>query len=170
MFRRFRKRRRPPRAKAKLRLDGYTAAELGAKVGVSARTIRFYTAQRLLPAPEFRGAATRYLREHLVHLAAIRFLQRERRASLDAIRRQLEPLGAGELEQLAAGLLPELRPPAPAAASQGAQGAHTAPLLVLGDTWQRWTIAPGLEIHLHAGASAEVRVLAERLVRPREST
>jgi len=161
MFRRFRKRRRPPRAKAKLRLEGFTAAELGAKVGVSARTVRFYTAQHLLPAPQFRGAATRYLHEHLLHLAAIRYLQRERRVSLAEIRRQMAPLGAAELEQLAAGLLPELRPAAPAVS----QAAPLAPVLSFGETWQRWLLAPGLEVHLHAAASAEVRVLAERVVR-----
>ena len=141
-------------------MEGFTAAELGAKVGVSARTVRFYTAQHLLPAPQFRGAATRYLHEHLLHLAAIRYLQRERRVSLAEIRRQMAPLGAAELEQLAAGMLPELRP-APAVP----QTAPLAPVLSLGETWQRWLIAPGLEVHLHAAASAEVRVLAERVMR-----
>lgn len=57
----FRRRARRPRKRAKLRLPGFTAAELGAKVGVSARTVRYYTAQHVLPAPQFRGsAASRY--------------------------------------------------------------------------------------------------------------
>jgi hypothetical protein len=64
-----RRRRKAPRKKARFRVEGMIAAELGAKVGVGARTVRFYTAERLLPSPEFRGAATRYGREHLVCLA-----------------------------------------------------------------------------------------------------
>jgi DNA-binding transcriptional MerR regulator len=166
-MRRWRRpRRRPPRAKVKLRLEGFTAAELGAKVGVSARTVRYYTAQHVLPAPQFRGAATRYLREHLVHLAAIRYLQRERRCSLDTIRRQLEPLPAADLERLAAALLPELASPPPAPASPA------MPALPAPDAWYRITILPGLEIHVHAAASAEVQSLARSIVRearaPRE--
>jgi DNA-binding transcriptional MerR regulator len=157
-FRLFRKRRRgPPKAKAKLRLDGFTAAELGAKVGVSARTVRYYTAQHVLPSPQFRGSATRYLREHLVHLAAIRALQRERRYSLAAIRSHLTPLSAADLERLAATVLPELAtplaPPLPPAPAQPAS-----------DAWHRLTLLPGLEIHLHAAASSEVRTLARSIV------
>jgi DNA-binding transcriptional MerR regulator len=158
----FRKRRRrPPKAKPKLRLEGFTAAELGAKVGVSARTIRYYTAQHVLPSPHFRGSATRYLREHLVHLAAVRALQRERRYSLAAIRSQLTPLGAADLERLAATVLPELgaplaSPPLPEPASLPAAPAS--------DAWYRLALLPGLEIHLHAAASSEVRTLARSIV------
>jgi DNA-binding transcriptional MerR regulator len=149
-----RRRRKPPSARAKLRLEGFTAAELGAKVGVSARTVRYYTAQHLLPAPQFRGSATRYLREHLVHLAAIRTLQRDRRYSLAAIRRHLASLTAADLEQLASPLLLDLAPVAPAA----------APAPSVTDTWHRLTILPGLEIHLHTAASAEVQALARSVV------
>ena len=159
---------RPPRASTKWRAEGFTAVELGAKVGVSARTVLFYTAQHLLPAPQFRAAATRYSREHLVRLAAVRYLQRERRASLADIRRQLEPLSAAELEQLASAFLPELR------GATSALTLTTAPILATvpqspnavtaSDAWQRWVVVPGLEVHLHTAASDEVRALAGRLV------
>ncbi len=156
-----RRRRRAPKSKPKLRLEGFTAAELGAKVGVSARTVRYYTAQRVLPSPQFHGSATRYLREHLVHLAAIRALQRERRYSLSAIRSHLAPLGAAELERLAVTVLPELAAPV-APPAQAAPVAPPAP--VASDAWHRLTLLPGLEIHLHAAASGELRALARSIV------
>jgi DNA-binding transcriptional MerR regulator len=155
------RRRKPPKAKPKLRLDGFTATELGAKVGVSARTVRFYTAQHVLPAPQFRGSATRYLREHLVHLAAIRALQRERRYSLAAIRSHLTPLGAADIERLAATVLPELAVPL---ASPALPAPASVPAPPASDAWHRLTLLPGLEIHLHAAASSEVRTLARSIV------
>jgi DNA-binding transcriptional MerR regulator len=154
-----RRRRRPPRTRAKLVLPGFTAAELGAKVGMTARTVRYYTAQGILPAPQFRGSATRYVREHLIHLAAIRHLQRDRRYSLAAIRQHLAPLSAVELEGLAAVVLPEFAEP-PAAAPPAVTPAQSA-----SDAWHRLTLVPGLEIHLHAAASSEVRALAQGIVK-----
>ncbi len=153
-----RRRSRPPRSRAKLRLEGLTAAELGAKVGLSARTVRYYTAQRVLPSPQFRGAATRYLHEHLVHLAAIVAL-RNRRYSLDAIRRQLEPLDGAALAQLAATVLPELARSTPTVAP-----ATAITPAVVHDAWYRVSVLPGFEVNLHTEASAEVRALAIALV------
>ncbi|HEX3773170.1 MAG TPA: MerR family transcriptional regulator [Polyangiaceae bacterium] len=138
-------------------MAGFSAAELGAKVGVSARTVRYYTAQRVLPAAVFRGAATRYLREHLIHLAAIRALQRDQRLSLSAIRKQLESLSIEERERLAGILLPELAPP-----SSPSAAAPSAP--AVNDVWYRLAIVPGLEIHCHAATSPEVQALARAIV------
>jgi DNA-binding transcriptional MerR regulator len=152
------RRRRPRRARAKLHLEGFTAAELGAKVGVSARTVRYYTAEHVLPPPQFRGSATRYLREHLIHLAAIRYLQREHGLSLAAIRQHLNPLPVPELERLASFILPELAPPPPV------PPVSPTPARSASDAWHRLTLVPGLEIHLHAAASAEVKAIAQRIV------
>jgi DNA-binding transcriptional MerR regulator len=161
-------RRNPPKAKPQLRLEGFTAAELGAKVGVSARTVRYYTAQHVLPSPQFRGSATRYLREHLLHLAAIRALQRERRCSLAAIRRELAPLDAAALERLAAKVLPELATPAALAQSQPPTPPPSS--LPLTDAWHRLTLVPGLELHVHAAASSEVRALARHVMASVQNT
>ena len=156
-IRRRRKRRRSPRKRRKLQLEGLTARELGAKVGVTARTVRFYTTERLLPSTTFRGTATRYLRPHLVHLAAVRQLQRVTSLSLAGIRKKLDTTPADEIEKLAAAFLPELAPPAPPSPA-----APSLPQLPL-DTWYRLTVVPGLEIHCHATASTEVRALARSL-------
>jgi hypothetical protein len=108
------------------------------------------------------------LREHLLHLAAIRALQRERRYSLAAIRGYLAPLGTAELERLAATVLPELAAPtSPASLASAASPASFTSLPSPGssasDLWHRHTLAPGLEIHVHAAANNELRALAHYL-------
>jgi DNA-binding transcriptional MerR regulator len=161
-----RRRRKAPRKKARFRIDGMTAAQLGAKVGVSARTVRFYTAERVLPSPEFRGAATRYGREHLVCLAAIRWLQRERRMSLPAIRQYLRDTNREDVERVAAAFLPELAAAvvSPVAVEAATAAAPSGGVATVSDTWHRLTILPGLEIHLHSTASVEVQGLARGVV------
>jgi DNA-binding transcriptional MerR regulator len=127
--------------------------------------VRFYMAERVLPSPEFRGAATRYGREHLVCLAAIRGLQRERRMSLPAIRQYLRDTNRDEVERVAASFLPELAPPGGSdGAAAVAAAVPNSSVAAVTDTWHRLTISPGLEIHLHSTASAQVQALARGLV------
>jgi DNA-binding transcriptional MerR regulator len=118
------RRRKRKRAKARFKQEGMTARQLAAKVGVNVRTVRFYTAERVLPAPEFRGAATRYGWMHLLRMAAIRHLQRDKGLSLPSIRRHLESVDAAELERLAVAFLPELGAPA----AEAVVAAPTAPV------------------------------------------
>lgn len=159
--RRYRIRRNPPRARAKLHIEGFTAAQLGAQLGVSARTVRYYTAERLLPAPQFRGRATRYLREHLVQLAAIRHLQQGKRLALDTIRQRLARLTGPELEQLAFAAFPQLAPPQPVPVP--ATPSTEADLVSV--RWQRVTVLPGLEIQLQDGAGDAMRAIANELAK-----
>lgn len=93
----------------------------------------------------------------LIHLAAIRYLQRKRQYSVATIRQHLAPLAAPELERLAAFVLPELAAP-PAAAPRPAAAPPPA------DAWYRRTLVRGLEIHLHAAAGEEVKALARQIV------
>jgi DNA-binding transcriptional MerR regulator len=77
-----------------------TLAELSALADVPARTIRFYIAQGLLPAPGREGPATRYPLSALHRLRLIRQLQREH-LPLAEIRKRLGPLSDEEIEALA---------------------------------------------------------------------
>jgi DNA-binding transcriptional MerR regulator len=145
-----------------------TLAELSAKAGVSARTIRYYTTERVLPATEFRGRATRYVRGHFICLVAIKALRRTHRWPLHKIRQYIRTTPSDDVERFAATVLPELAAKvAPAATSAVAAPPATslpASSLALSDTWQRFTVVPGLEVHLHASASAEVKTLARTLM------
>jgi DNA-binding transcriptional MerR regulator len=164
MTRWWRKRRKPPRKKARFQIEGMTMAQVAAKVGVTARTVRYWTAERVLPAPEFRGAATRYTRQHLVCLAAIRWLQERRRMSLPAIRLHLNTASPEDVERMAIAFLPELAAAGAMPAVAATRAASTEGVTVVTDMWQRLTVLPGLEVHLHSTASTEVKALARGFV------
>lgn len=145
---------------------GMTARQLAARCGVSVRAVRFYVAERVLPAPKFRGRATRYGQEHLLRLAALRCLQRDKRLSLPIIRRHLEQVDRAELERLAVAFMPELAP-APLPTAEPAAEASTTQAPPVGnvhDSWQRILLLPGLELHLHCAASSDVRSLAREII------
>jgi DNA-binding transcriptional MerR regulator len=71
--------------------EGFDLPELSRAAGVTPRTIRYYVAQGLLPAPVSRGPGARYERRHLDRLQLIRRLQREH-LPLAEIRARLEQL------------------------------------------------------------------------------
>lgn len=74
--------------------------ELIARAGVSARTVRYYIQQGLLPAPQSRGPGAHYSHEHLHRLYLIRRLQREH-LPLAEIRRRLDELTPDDIRRLA---------------------------------------------------------------------
>jgi DNA-binding transcriptional MerR regulator len=79
--------------------DPYSLADLARLADVTPRTVRYYVAQGLLPAPEAAGPATRYGEGHLARLRLIRRLQREH-LPLAEIRTRLERLGDDEVGAL----------------------------------------------------------------------
>lgn len=136
--------------------------ELAKAVGVAPRTVRYYVQRGLLPAPQFRGRDTEYGDEHEVRLRAIRKLQ-DLYLPLDAIQIELERHSLEELRQIAAGKrAPKTKVGAPPSPPRPPAG--TPP----GGTWTRWQLAPGLELHLSANASDDVKELAAELRRQRE--
>lgn len=71
--------------------EGFDLPELSRVAGVTPRTIRYYVAQGLLPAPASRGPGARYERGHLDRLQLIKRLQNEH-LPLSEIRKQLEQM------------------------------------------------------------------------------
>jgi DNA-binding transcriptional MerR regulator len=80
----------------------YTLSELAKLGDVTARTVRYYIAQGLLPAPEQLGPKTRYTDSHLDRLRLIRRLQ-SAHLPLAEIRRQLSSLPSNQVAGLADG-------------------------------------------------------------------
>ncbi len=137
--------------------------ELAEAVGVSPRTVRYYVQRGLLPAPPFRGPDTVYGEEHLLRLKAIRVLQ-ARFLPLDAIQVELLRLTPEALRALADSELPPPSPPpapAPEPVPPRAPRRDVPPPPVT--RWQRWELAPGLELHLADTADEKTRALAERM-------
>lgn len=146
--------------------------ELAAAAGVSPRTVRYYVQRGLLPAPPFRGPDTVYGEEHLLRLKAIRALQ-ARFLPLDAIQVELARLDADALRALAGSEPTSLPPPAapapvkalevePEEAAARPPGSRAGSQARVAG-YQRWELAPGLELHLAETADAKVRGLAERV-------
>jgi DNA-binding transcriptional MerR regulator len=78
----------------------YTIGELAEAAGVTPRTIRYYTAEGLLPPPDTRGRYAQYGAEHLVRLHAIARLK-EAYLPLGAIRERLAGLSLTQVAELA---------------------------------------------------------------------
>ena len=130
----------PPAPTPAPRQESYTIEQIAQAAGLTARTIRYWTARGLLEAPPFRAAATRYGREHLTRLRAIRQL-REQNVLLDDIRARLDA------PQPPAAQTP-VRPPPP-----------TYPL----ERWERIVLVPGVELHVNAAGGPMLRRMAEEI-------
>jgi DNA-binding transcriptional MerR regulator len=140
--------------------------ELADEAGVSPRTIRYYVQRGLLPAPTFRGRDTAYGEEHLARLRAIKRLQ-ERFLPLDEIESQLARRTLDEIEVLASALdevAPIVAKPAkaarvePAPSRAGSSATHAATHVT------RYTLGPGLELHLDDHADDATKKLAHDLI------
>ena len=102
----------------------YTMADLEAETGISARNIRFYITQGLVPPARGRGVGATYGPSHLMRLRAISLLK-EAHTPLGEIRQRLESLKDTEL---AAMLEVETAPPE--------------------DRWRRLQLHPDIELHV----------------------
>lgn len=110
-----------------------TINQLSEVSGVPARRIRHFVSEGLLAPPHGRGRASHYDRVHLDRLRQIQAL-RDANVGLDQIRRRL-----GE----------------PRSAEPNLEGGF--------ETWQRWEIIPGLELHMRANLTPEAVSLARVL-------
>ena len=111
-----------------------TIHQLSEHSGVPVRRIRHFVAEGLLAPPHGRGRAAHYDRLHLDRVRQIQAL-RDANVGLDQIRRRL-----GE--------------PRPGVESLGREF----------ETWQRWEIAPGVELHVRANLEPESLNLARVLL------
>ena len=81
-------------------LATWAIGELAEQAGVTPRTVRYYVAEGLLPAPGGAGQQRTYTTEHLRRLRAIKRLK-EAYLPLDEIRRRLAALPPEEVKRLA---------------------------------------------------------------------
>lgn len=77
----------------------YTIGELAQRAGVTPRTVRFYTSEGLLPAPDSRGRYALYSDEHLGRLQLIIRLKAAY-LPLNLIREQIGHLSGEEVRRL----------------------------------------------------------------------
>jgi len=160
--------------------------ELSDKTRVSPRTIRYYIQQGLLPAPEARGPGAHYRAEHVDRLRLIKRLQQEH-LPLSEIRKRIETLRPEEVRRI---LEAEPERGADSASdyvrrvlSQGAGSlmARESPAMSVPSAnlardqnltssrhkrsqWERFTLAPDVELHVRTPKSREDNRRIERLL------
>ena len=102
----------------------YSIGELAQAAGVTPRTVRYYTAEGLLPPPDTRGKYAGYGEDHLRRLQLIGRLKAAY-LPLQEIRARLEQLSSGEVVQL----LEETPPPVQAHRERGSASDYLARVL-----------------------------------------
>lgn len=164
--------------------------ELADLTDIPVRTIRYYITEGLLPGPEGRGKAAAYGEEHLLKLRLIRRLSLQHmplaemyhllnRLSLDELRtllteeeqsfREAEQAKQPSPQDYIAGLLKKARSARPdpspgfSAQQQRIKKEVEAPHPPREETWRRWELAPGIELHIKEGAEEQHRYLLERI-------
>jgi DNA-binding transcriptional MerR regulator len=166
---------------------GWVISELSQITGMSVRRLRDYVARDLITPLERRGTATRYQREQLVRLVAIKRLRAEEELDLAEIKRRIDGMGERELEAwIWTAPLPEAVLTALGAATGGASpdsidGAAgvSAAQVVAGaasnhaewprtgnsaqTTWHHVELLPGLVLQVSANASPAVKNAAKRI-------
>ena len=159
--------------------DPIELTELADRAGVSARTVRYYIQQGLLPAPETRGPGAHYGPEHVDRLVLIKRLQKEH-LPLSEIRKRIEKLSPAEVKRLLAER--QHRPSESArdyvqrVLSEGAatlrvaeppalSGAPSAPASMQHRSqWDRHSLSPDVELHVRRPVSREENRRIERLI------
>jgi DNA-binding transcriptional MerR regulator len=114
----------------------YLIDELCRLTGFSRRTVRYYVQEGLVDPPAGRGRGGYYSDLHAAQLARIRALQ-EQGYRLDAIRTMIAPRGEASAADT-------VRAPAPAPDRRD----------IPGSAWTRHVVAPGVELHVSAGAAS----------------
>jgi DNA-binding transcriptional MerR regulator len=179
--RRHRVRQPPP-------TEGFLVADLARLAGVSIPTVKRYVRHGLLAPVPFRGTATRYPPDYLVRVLALRYWRASGIKTLAELRRRLDsvafaemvtwvmshPLPADTAAALRAGGAPGTAGEDASRTLQGGMAASSfsspidgpdASLLLPAESWQRWALMPGLEIHLKTDAAPITRQFAARLWR-----
>ena len=110
-----------------------TIHQLSELAAVPARRIRHFVAEGLLPPPNGKGRAAFYDRGHLERLRRIQAL-RDANVGLDHIKRRL-----------------------------GEPHAGASPMDAEVETWKKWEIIPGLELHMRTNLEPEAVSLARVL-------
>jgi DNA-binding transcriptional MerR regulator len=168
----------PQRSRETGDVKTYSMNELTELTKLSARTVRQYIALNLIDKPTLAGSATRYSRETLGKLLAIRAWRFDERITTHGIRRALREWPEGEAEAWAEEVDPIAPPPAPPAKVVGAAPAAHAPVVVapataahpggapgdaLGEKWHHVPLMPGLMLLMREGAGEMTASVAREI-------
>lgn len=118
----------------------YTMGDLERETGLSARNIRYYITEELLPPAKGRGVGATYSDEHLLRLQAVNALK-DKGASLKEIKQKLDALSKDDISAM---LHVETAPPE--------------------DRWRRVMLHPDLELHVRERGGRDRDYALEKVV------
>jgi len=158
-------------------IDALTVEELAERSETPVRTIRYYIGEGLLPKPTGRGRAAAYTADHLQRLQLIRRLVAQR-VPLHEIRNQTAGLSSDDLGSLLADTrsrqeeMSSARISSPKdyltalldRAREGRLPTGSSPALRR-ELWNRYELAPGVELHVSRSADESGRRLVEALLK-----
>ena len=122
-----------------------TIHEVMEATGFSRRTIYYYIQLGLLPPPKGKGKRFEYSEEHVERLKRIRKLQASR-YSLKEIKWILENEDSGVIQEKQEEMVFELMTPPEFHSTK--QKKYAGPVeSIPGESWRRWILAPGVELH-----------------------
>ena len=137
-------------------MNRYTIQDIERLLGVSVRTIHFWSQAKVLDGPGRGRDPRRYTDEHLGALILIKQLRAEGR-SLVEIRKTVASSTEATLRSLArkaqSGRLDQASTTPSAAPSRGAES-----------VWQRVPLAPGVELHVNRPLRSTSQELVDKLV------
>jgi len=138
----------------------YSMNELMELTKLTARTVRNYTALGLIPKPRFAGAVTRYPRETLGKLVAIRTWQRNQKLKMPALQRTLREddqdwdAWADDVDPVPVEAVPIAQPTPVVTAGAG---------LEFGEKWVQVPLIPGLMLMMRDGATEMTASVAREI-------
>ena len=159
--------------------DGYTLQGLADASGIPVRTLRYYLAQGLLPAPARQGRRTRYPEGTLRRLALVKRLRaanlplseiRDRLAAMpdSEVEAALEPRGMATQLELRTGLgvppVYRVRPPGFTEMRGLLSLVDARPPAPERTQWERIWIEPGVELHVQRPLTRLAAKRVERIV------
>lgn len=134
---------------------GVRPTNASARAAPSARSVRFYVANKLLDRPDGTGTAATYNYRHLLQLLSIKIRQREGQ-SLEKIKEEMKDVTGDALERrIATSLAPALTAGADITVEREDGNTYT---------WRRAPVADGIELHIRedSPAAREEAVIAMR--------
>lgn len=134
----------------------YTGQELQVRCGVSARTLRHWIRQKVVPKPIGRGRGARYDEGHLIRARIVQHL-RNQRVSLHAIRSRIESLSEDQLLALL--------PPEPRATTPEGLPMPPPPPTYPFQTWEMVHLMDGLFLMVNPTKGEVVRRIADEVHR-----
>ena len=126
----------------------FSSKEIERATRVSRRTLVAWAKVGLIPKPAFRGPATRYSREHVLRILAVKKLRGDY-YMVDEVRKWMAGASIQGIEALVSPLPAFLAPPPPAASEAAAAPSDERappPPSYPAERWERVVLLPGLEL------------------------